>query len=675
MHPKFQKFYEHLTANPDTLPVNGPKLASLLAAEAKTSAAIKDHTPSLLATWQETVRLAAAGNDYKTALPALESLQKHSSGMLGAAPARKAKAKILAAVAEANAAKPTPGEREVLAELVRSLLKELIVANDDDALPLLLAADNKLSWSAAESVNSIQLLLPLAEQAANSNQTNLAKLVFDHLDGLILKTAAGKSRKDFADALVTARERLTIAESAHQAQQTLATKPLDPIANQAYGNYLLTCGRVRESLTYLALGSDPEKKKLAAQSIEVKTAGEKVTLADRWLVTDAASGKQLARLLFEEALADEAFVGIPRAAVEEKLKSLGPAPLPRLSIDDPTKKALPLNEWVDLIPLVDFDKDVARGFWKKGPQNTIVIADKTELPKLRLPVLLANCSYDLIVEFKLAEANKDIYLILPVADRWVQLRVDCFDNNESCVFEGISSGPQVRRNLLHSNHSYRYEVNVRIQLDQAQINFLLNGEKIIEYKGPVANIERRESLIGTTSQPGLATFLDQALFSKCQVRSVEGKASIGRDAPLVKPIPASVLALKPTRLTGLRPLSANAHNNLLGVSSFPKGFRGHIPTIGGSDCTDFLFAHAPSKLTYAIPAKAKYFTAIAYGACNAQVKFIVKADNRVLFTSERKPLDTVCVELPADAKVLELECDELGEIFADHSSWCYAAFR
>ena len=52
-HPKFKKYYEHLAANPDTLPVNGPKLAALLAAEAKTSAAIKDHAPSLLATWQE----------------------------------------------------------------------------------------------------------------------------------------------------------------------------------------------------------------------------------------------------------------------------------------------------------------------------------------------------------------------------------------------------------------------------------------------------------------------------------------------------------------------------------------------------------------------------------------------------------------------------------------------
>src|SRR5690242_9815514 len=68
-HPKFKKYYEHLAANPDTLAVNAPKLAVLLAAEAKTSAAIKDHAPSLLATWQEVVRLASAGNDYKTAFP------------------------------------------------------------------------------------------------------------------------------------------------------------------------------------------------------------------------------------------------------------------------------------------------------------------------------------------------------------------------------------------------------------------------------------------------------------------------------------------------------------------------------------------------------------------------------------------------------------------------------
>lgn len=324
-HPKFQKYYEHLTANPNTLAVNGPKLAVLLAAEAKTSAAIKDHAPSLLATWQEVVRLAGAGNDYKTAFPAIDSLQKHASGLLAPAAARLEKGQLLAAVAAANLAKPVPGEREALLELVRPLLKESLAANDVEALPPLLAADVKLSWSTTESANSIQLLLPLAEQAVEINRPAAAKLLFDHLDALVPKTAAGKSRKEFADAVAAARERLTIVEGAQQAQQTLATKPLDPAANETYGRYLLASGQAKESLTYLALGSHPEWKKLAAESLEVKSPADKIALADRWAATAkdrSDGGNQIARFLYKEALADKSLVGIPRATVEEKLKRL-----------------------------------------------------------------------------------------------------------------------------------------------------------------------------------------------------------------------------------------------------------------------------------------------------------------------------------------------------------------
>jgi hypothetical protein len=678
-HPKFKKFYEHLAANPDSLPTNGPKLAALLAAEAKSNATIREHQPSLLATWQEVARLATAGNDYKLAFPALDSLQKDPSKILTPAAARLAKGQLLAAAAEVASAKPIPGEREAVLELVRGLLKDAIAADDVAALPSLLVADAKVSWSSAESLNSIQLLLPLTENAAQRERLSAAQLLFDHLEALVPKTAAGKARKEAGDAIAVARQRFSVATVAQQAQQTLGTKPLDPAANQAYGIYLLEQrGKVRDSLTYLALGTDPDWKPLAAASLETKTAEEKVALADRWLATvkvERTGGKEFARHFYQEAPAEKSYVGIARAATEEKLKGLGPPPAPKVTIDDPSNRPLPLNEWVDLIPLVDFDQDLALGFWKKGPQNTLLINDKTEFPKLRLPVLLANCSYDLVVEFKLAEASNDIYLVLPVADRWVQVLVDAIDKNECCVFEAIPNGPRVRRNLLHANQAFRYEANVRLTGDQAQITFSINGGKVIEYKGPVEGIETKDSRIGTAAQPALTTFFDQALYTKCQVRALDGKPAIGRDVPLIKPFPASVLALKPTRLMNLRPLTAAAHSNLLGVSSFPKGFRGHTPIVGGTECADFLFAHAPSKLTYAIPPKSKYFTAVAYAACNAQVKFVVKVDDQILFTSERKPLDTVCIELPEGAKVLQLECDDLGDVFADHSLWCYPAFR
>ncbi|WP_425618192.1 NPCBM/NEW2 domain-containing protein [Anatilimnocola sp. NA78] len=678
-HPKFQKYYEHLAATPDSLPVNGPKLALLLAAEAKTSAAIKDHTPSLLATWQEVVRLASAGNDYKTAFPAIDSLQKHASGLLTPAAARLAKGKLLAAVAEANAIKPVPGEREALLELVRPLLKESFSANDVAALPSLLAADTKLSWSTTESANSIQLLLPLAQQAVEENRIAVGKLLFDHLATLVLKTAAGKPRKDFADAIAAARERLTIVEGAQQAQQTLATKPLDPAANQAYGMYLLACGQAKESLTYLALGTDLEWRKLAAEGLEVKTATEKAALADRWAATAkdfGEGGRPIARLFYEEALADKALVGIPRAAAEEKLKELGPATATvKRTIASTGNKPLPVNEWTDVLPLIDIDQDLVRGHWARGPQDSLLCA-KTPSPKLRLPVVLTNSSYDLIVEFNLLEGNSDVYLLLPIADRMTWLLVDSWTNNDRCWFKSIRNGPIAHRNLLHAKQAHRYEVSVRLQGDQAHATFAVNGDKIIEYKGPVSAVESPdEDSIGTVAQPGLAAYLGTVQFTKVQVRVIDGPAKIGRDVPLLKPISAEILALKATRLTSLRPITARAHSNHLAVSAVPAGTGAKAPLLSGKECTDYLFAHAPSSLSYAIPAKAKYFTAVAHCTVQTSVKFTVKADGKELYSVENQPISIISVEIPEGAKVLQLECDPLGDVRGDHSSWCFPAFR
>lgn len=71
-------------------------------------------------------------------------------------------------------------------------MKETLAAGDIEALQPLLAADSKLSWSTTESANSIQLLVPLAQAAIDAERLAVAKLVFEHLNGLVLKTAAGK---------------------------------------------------------------------------------------------------------------------------------------------------------------------------------------------------------------------------------------------------------------------------------------------------------------------------------------------------------------------------------------------------------------------------------------------------------------------------------------------------
>ncbi|WP_254513301.1 NPCBM/NEW2 domain-containing protein [Anatilimnocola floriformis] len=678
-HPKFKKYYDFLATNPESLPVNGPKLAAVLAAEAKSSAAIREHAPSLLATWQEVVRLATAGNDYKTALPAIDELQNHPSALLTPAAARLAKGKLLTAVAEANGAKLTAAERDALFALVRALQKDALTANDLEGLPLLLESDAKLCRSVAESTSSIQFLLPLAEQAIDGDRAAAGKLVLNHLDALVVKTPTVKSRKDLVEAIATARERLTLAEGALQAQQTLAKQPLDPAANQAYGMYLLSRGNWRESLTYVALGSDAEWKKLAAESLEAKTAAERVGLADRWSALGKeknAPSKELARHLYREALADTSLVGIARAAAEEKAKALGETKVtaPPLGSDVTARKPLPLNQWTELLPSVDLDQELVRGFFAKGPRNSISM-DSSPWSRIRFPVLLTDCSYDLAVELTTGAEGRDLNLLFPVGKKNVTLIVDGFAKSDVCFFAGLQQRGTVTKKLLKPKQAYRYEVSVRLKDDRVAVKFLLNGATILDHEGPLSAVgDFKDYYLGTDAQPGFAGSDSSATITSCQLRPVSGTAELGRDAPILKPIPASVMRLKATSLTTLKSLSGSSIRPLL-VNQLGGANMEKWPLVGGAQCREFLYAHAPSEITFAIPPKTKYFTAVAYCVYSNHVKFIVKVDGREMFSSRERPISPVLVEISEGAKELKLICDSLGDPDTDHSIWCYPAFR
>jgi hypothetical protein len=435
-------------------------------------------------------------------------------------------------------------------------------------------------------------------------------------------------------------------------------------------------GQWRESLTYLALGNDPDWQKLAAESLETKTAEEKIELADRWSALgkeENAPSKEIARHFYQEALADKSLVGHARAAAEEKLKALGDPPaIPSVSVLSAMKRPLPLNEWTELLPLIDFDQDLEKGFFLRGPRNSVIMDDSTH-SGLRLPVLLEDCSYDLTVEFRPGTPAQQVHLMLPVGKQSVALIVDGSADRLHTFFE-VPGAKQVKGNLLLPNQAYRYDVAVRLQDDLARLTFSLNGNKIVEHDSSVSDFQpnKRYSL-RTDKQLGFASYESKAVFTSCQVRPISGAATIGRDVPLIKPIPASIMALQATSLSIMRPVSTKFTRTYYGVNSIPGG--AHPPIVGGVLCREYLYAHAPSSMTYAVPAKAKYFTAATYCARTIDVRFIVRIDGKDVFSTERRALSTVVVEIPEGAKELQLVCEPLENNDSHHSFWCFPVFR
>ena len=115
---------------------------------------------------------------------------------------------------------------------------------------------------------------------------------------------------------------------------------------------------------------------------------------------------------------------------------------------------------------------------------------------------------------------------------------------------------------------------------------------------------------------------------------------------------------------------------------------GRLPLIGGKNCTQFLLAHARSRLEFAIPEGYTFFTAtgfgptttmgkpVDHGSSKKSWKYAVQIDGQTVFESlelNTYPKGEVPIKLslPGSAKTLTLIIDNCGDGNSDHSMWGY----
>jgi hypothetical protein len=122
----------------------------------------------------------------------------------------------------------------------------------------------------------------------------------------------------------------------------------------------------------------------------------------------------------------------------------------------------------------------------------------------------------------------------------------------------------------------------------------------------------------------------------------------------------------------LNPATATLDGNPLipnrlidGLATPPVSFR------NAKACGEFLFAHAPSSVTYPVPKGMNRFTAVGYNALSHSVRFQVWADARQIFESPDAGVVPIDVKLPVGTRVLELKVDKLDGDGWDQSIWCY----
>lgn len=135
------------------------------------------------------------------------------------------------------------------------------------------------------------------------------------------------------------------------------------------------------------------------------------------------------------------------------------------------------------------------------------------------------------------------------------------------------------------------------------------------------------------------------------------------DRMVDSPLPQSNFTVT-SNVVGASTLTRN--KPLDGLTSAPLQFRSALP------CDEFIYAHAPSTLTFEIPDGMTRFSAIGYKEIfHHHVKFEVWADGGRIYQSPVAGIVAIDVKLPPRAKVLELKVDDLGHRAGDQSFWCY----
>ncbi|MDB5321254.1 MAG: hypothetical protein JWN40_2885 [Phycisphaerales bacterium] len=132
-------------------------------------------------------------------------------------------------------------------------------------------------------------------------------------------------------------------------------------------------------------------------------------------------------------------------------------------------------------------------------------------------------------------------------------------------------------------------------------------------------------------------------------------------------------------LTRLTPKSAETGDKGLGVNKYPHN-PSKKPVLADGPVEEFLAAHAPSSLTYAIPAGSRGFSARGMSMALKEIVFVVKVDGKEVYRSEQLDeyadgVAKISVALPAGAKEIQLITLDVGGKNAKHSVWCWPCFE
>ncbi len=457
------------------------------------------------------------------------------------APARRALAEKL--IAQSDKASDNPADQFVVLGGAIDAAREggslLLCFTAADAMAKSFEVDAlAVKADAAIKANIKADTSPLATENVQSGLKLLGQLeATDDFDTEArVATALQKSAAAIPAMKLTVQTRITELHKLQQdylqmsvAAKKLATEPEDPAANAVVGRYqCFTRGNWDAGLTYIAKSSDAKLAGLARQEIaRPEAAADLVSLADAWWqYSDSQSGLNKARVMDHAAslyqTAMPGITGLAKATTEKRIAEAHVA-----------LRALVPARPVDLLALVDLDKDVVRGKWTRDKNAYVCEVPQGSNADLELPYIPPE-EYDFRVSFTRTRGQDSIDLLLTHGRRDFAFCMDPHDGGR-CGLDRVAgkayhetSGPSTAK--VTNSFLIGQRHNVLIQIRKGNIKTYIDDKVVLDYPTDYANLDMWDARqLKHPEHLGIGSCSSGIIFHSVEVTEISGDGKVGRE--------------------------------------------------------------------------------------------------------------------------------------------------
>jgi hypothetical protein len=414
---------------------------------------------------------------------------------------------------------------------------------------------------------AIQSAEQLVDEAVAADQYEIALVLATTASRALVKSKIPE-RKEVEERLTRRRHEIHLLEpiyaTAKKAQERLDKNPSDAEANLAVGRWrCLYKWDWGAGLPLLAKGSDEKLKSLAEVELKASSdSDQQFTLAEGWwdlAQKEAGVARDSLHLhageIYRAAMPNLASA-LKKAAIEKRLAEIANLRPIVTTANNSTAAGnstvairFPLNQWVDILRLVDTTKNVVAGKWSRSGKAISVMPGWGS--RIAIPVAVEG-SYDLEVKFTRDENFNEIETAIPVGSRGLSLMLGGEDGTVS-GFDTVDgrrplddgNPTTVRSKDIVNGQECILLVKVRLpSTDQASVDVLLNGKPYLPHwqGSPSALAVYGAWRRPTLNHPGLGAWETRATFSSAKLRMISGHAlgdaSVSATATSNKPMPS-----------------------------------------------------------------------------------------------------------------------------------------